>query len=159
MPGQRDHTLVLPFHSAVSSQCPLRSAWGLSESGHKQAEWEVPSSCGGCSKKRAVVTQLQTFSFSLVLCSQTCPFDASASVSNLRSCWCSRLFESKLLFELRFVPQPIQTPFTVAEFHPRLVGLTGSADAVKQAAKAYRVYYMKTEEEGDDYLVDHSIIQ
>ncbi|GAQ82699.1 hypothetical protein KFL_001200230 [Klebsormidium nitens] len=47
----------------------------------------------------------------------------------------------------------------VKEFHPRLVGLTGSAEAVKQAAKAYRVYYMKTEEEGDDYLVDHSIIQ
>lgn len=47
----------------------------------------------------------------------------------------------------------------LSEFHPRLVGLTGSADAVKQAAKAYRVYYMKTEEEGDDYLVDHSIIQ
>jgi protein SCO1/2 len=53
----------------------------------------------------------------------------------------------------------LSRPFTVAEFHPRLVGLTGSADAVKQAAKAYRVYYMKTEEEGDDYLVDHSIIQ
>ncbi|XP_047332036.1 protein SCO1 homolog 1, mitochondrial [Impatiens glandulifera] len=46
----------------------------------------------------------------------------------------------------------------VLEFHPKLIGLTGSADEVKKAAKAFRVYYMKTEEEGSDYLVDHSII-
>ncbi|KAK4483780.1 hypothetical protein RD792_010984 [Penstemon davidsonii] len=46
----------------------------------------------------------------------------------------------------------------VKEFHPRLIGLTGAPDEVKKAARAYRVYYMKTEEEGSDYLVDHSIV-
>lgn len=45
----------------------------------------------------------------------------------------------------------------IAEFHPRLVGLTGSIEEVNAAAKAYRVYHMKTEET-EDYLVDHSII-
>ncbi|KAG6554741.1 hypothetical protein Mapa_003760 [Marchantia paleacea] len=44
------------------------------------------------------------------------------------------------------------------EFHPRLVGLTGSVNDIRQVAREYRVYYMKTEEEGTDYLVDHSII-
>lgn len=29
---------------------------------------------------------------------------------------------------------------------------------VKEAAKAYRVYYTKTNDDPDDYLVDHSII-
>eukprot|EP00897_Mesotaenium_endlicherianum_P002948 jgi/Mesen1/2681/ME000167S01832 len=46
----------------------------------------------------------------------------------------------------------------VREFHPKMVGLTGTVEAVRDAARAYRVYYMKTEEEGSDYLVDHSII-
>ncbi|KAM7526498.1 hypothetical protein LguiA_016400 [Lonicera macranthoides] len=46
----------------------------------------------------------------------------------------------------------------VKEFHPNLVGLTGNPDEIRKAARAYRVYYMKTEEEGSDYLVDHSII-
>ncbi|KAK9153977.1 hypothetical protein Sjap_001457 [Stephania japonica] len=46
----------------------------------------------------------------------------------------------------------------VKEFHPRLIGLTGAAEEIKKVARAYRVYYMKTEEEGSDYLVDHSII-
>eukprot|EP00898_Chlorokybus_atmophyticus_P003800 jgi/Chlat1/4420/Chrsp29S04546 len=45
----------------------------------------------------------------------------------------------------------------VKDFHPRLVGLTGSVESVKEAARAYRVYYTKTDET-KDYLVDHSII-
>jgi protein SCO1/2 len=46
-------------------------------------------------------------------------------------------------------------------FHPRLVALTGSDEQVKAAAKAYRVYFAKVEEEGgdpDNYLMDHTAI-
>ncbi|KAF8394900.1 hypothetical protein HHK36_018838 [Tetracentron sinense] len=46
----------------------------------------------------------------------------------------------------------------IKEFHPNLIGLTGTPDEIRKVARAYRVYYMKTEEEGSDYLVDHSII-
>ncbi|XP_020235722.1 protein SCO1 homolog 1, mitochondrial [Cajanus cajan] len=46
----------------------------------------------------------------------------------------------------------------VKEFHPKLIGLTGSPDEIKNVARAYRVYYMKTAEEDSDYLVDHSIV-
>jgi len=45
----------------------------------------------------------------------------------------------------------------VKEFHPRLIGLTGTKQEVDAAAKAYRVYYMKTDD-SKDYLIDHSII-
>lgn len=45
----------------------------------------------------------------------------------------------------------------VKEFHPNLLGLTGSVEQVKSAAKAYRVYFTKTDDT-QDYLVDHSII-
>lgn len=48
--------------------------------------------------------------------------------------------------------------FFIVEFHPKLIGLTGNADEIQKVARAYRVYYMKTEEEGSDYLVDHSIV-
>jgi len=47
----------------------------------------------------------------------------------------------------------------VKEFHPKMVGLTGSVEACKDAARKYRVYHHRTGAEGDpDYLVDHSII-
>ncbi|KAG1669569.1 hypothetical protein FOA52_006342 [Chlamydomonas sp. UWO 241] len=45
-----------------------------------------------------------------------------------------------------------------AEFHPRLLGLTGTIESVKKVSKLYRVYFSKTGDSGDDYLVDHSII-
>lgn len=43
-------------------------------------------------------------------------------------------------------------------FHSGFVGLGGSLDQVRAAAKAYRVYFSKDDGAGDDYLVDHSII-
>ncbi|XP_065046000.1 protein SCO1 homolog 1, mitochondrial-like [Musa acuminata AAA Group] len=46
----------------------------------------------------------------------------------------------------------------VKEFHPDLIGLTGTADEIRPVAHAFRVYYMKMEQEGSDYLVDHSIV-
>jgi len=58
----------------------------------------------------------------------------------------------------------------VSYFHPRLIGLTGSPEQVAGAAKAYRVYYQRAENEGSDnggstgdtsqgdYLMDHSAV-
>lgn len=48
----------------------------------------------------------------------------------------------------------------VENFHPTLVGLTGTAAQVADMAKAYRVYYRKLDAEGgsEDYLMDHSSI-
>jgi protein SCO1/2 len=43
-------------------------------------------------------------------------------------------------------------------FHPRLIGLTGSAEAIQNAADAYRVYYKRVDfDKGEGaYTVDHS---
>ena len=48
----------------------------------------------------------------------------------------------------------------VEHFHPRLVGLTGSVDQVKVAAKAYKAYFAKAGDGygDDDYEMDHSSI-
>ena len=48
----------------------------------------------------------------------------------------------------------------VKEFHPEMIGLTGTDKTCGEAARKYRVYYRKTGDERatKDYLVDHSII-
>ncbi|KAI5957232.1 SCO1 [Candida jiufengensis] len=45
------------------------------------------------------------------------------------------------------------------DFHPGIIGLTGSYEAVKDTCKKYRVYFSTPPDvkPGQDYLVDHSI--
>lgn len=44
-----------------------------------------------------------------------------------------------------------------ASFHPRMVALTGSQQQVAEAAKAFRVFYRKVDDDSaTDYLMDHS---
>jgi len=48
----------------------------------------------------------------------------------------------------------------VSNFHERFIGLTGSHEEIRAAAKAYRIYYAKAKGDGssDDYLMNHSSI-
>lgn len=47
----------------------------------------------------------------------------------------------------------------VANFHPRMVGLTGTPEQVAQVAKAYRVWYEKAAgAAGSDYLMNHTVL-
>ena len=41
-------------------------------------------------------------------------------------------------------------------FHPRLIGLSGSAEQIQRVALAYKVYYAKYPSGSADYVVDHS---
>ena len=43
-----------------------------------------------------------------------------------------------------------------SSFHEDLVALTGTAEQVAGAAKAYRVYYARYDDVGGDYLMDHT---
>jgi protein SCO1/2 len=47
----------------------------------------------------------------------------------------------------------------LSEFHPSLIGLTGTWEQIKAVCKAYRVYFSTPPDvkPGQDYLVDHSI--
>jgi len=54
---------------------------------------------------------------------------------------------------------PKQIKEYIAEFSPKIVGLTGSADQIRKVTRAYRIYYsMGPVDIDNDYIVDHSII-
>lgn len=46
----------------------------------------------------------------------------------------------------------------VAAFHPAIVGLTGTPEQAAGAAKAYRVFYRKVDQESGPYLMDHTAV-
>ncbi|MEC9369024.1 MAG: SCO family protein [Pseudomonadota bacterium] len=55
---------------------------------------------------------------------------------------------------------PAQLAGYVSNFHPRLTGLTGTAEEIKAAAKAFRIYYAQVKDPSSaaEYTMDHSAL-
>jgi len=104
-----------------------------------------------------VITGPSLVYFGYTFCPDVCPLD------NARNAMAVEILE-----EDGYMVTPIfisidperDTPEVMAEFtdvmHPRMVGLTGSAEQVAAASKAYRTYYRKQDGDPEYYLVDHS---
>ena len=111
----------------------------------------------------AVVTDKDVISgptlvyFGYTFCPDVCPFDVARNAIAV-----------DLLDEQGHDVTPLfisidpdrDTPDAVAAYaadmHPKMIGLTGSAEQVKAASQAYKTYYSKGEGEGDFYLMNHS---
>jgi len=96
--------------------------------------------------------------FGYTYCSDVCPTDLQAIASAIDKLGPASDGVQPLFIT---VDPEHDTPETiklyVALFHPRLIGLTGSASEIKKVARAYKVYYAKTEPaKKSDRLIDHS---
>ncbi len=95
--------------------------------------------------------------FGYTFCPDVCPLDTARNAQAV-----------DLLAERGYDVQPVfisvdherDTQEALAEFvrfmHPEMVGLTGSEEQLREAARAYRVYYAVHESDDDFYLIDHS---
>lgn len=104
-----------------------------------------------------VITKPSILYFGYTFCPDICPFDAARNADAV-----------DLLAERGYDVQPVfisidperDTPERLAEFtdfmHPDMIGLTGSAEQVRQASQAYRTYFRKQDGDDEYYLVDHS---
>ncbi|WP_138466854.1 SCO family protein [Poseidonocella sp. HB161398] len=98
--------------------------------------------------------------FGYTFCPDVCPLD------NQRNAEAAYILEEELGLEVTpvfiSVDPARDTPEVVGEFaanfHERMIGLTGSPEQVKAASRAYKTYYRLHEDAGDNpyYLVDHS---
>ncbi|WP_370311582.1 SCO family protein [Sagittula sp.] len=104
-----------------------------------------------------VITEPALVYFGYTFCPDVCPFDTARNADAV-----------DLLADHGMSVTPVfitidperDTPEAVGEFasnlHPKMVGLTGSAEQIKAASQAYRTYYKKQDGDPDYYLVDHS---
>lgn len=95
--------------------------------------------------------------FGYTFCPDVCPMDNARNAEAV-----------DILEERGFDVQPAfisidparDTPEVVRDFaanlHPKMIGLTGSAEQVKAASLAYKTYYKKQDSQDEFYLMDHS---
>jgi protein SCO1/2 len=105
-----------------------------------------------------VITKPSLVYFGYSFCPDVCPTDLARNAE-----------ATDILEERGFDVQPVfisidpdrDTPEVVAEFtanlHPKMVGLTGTAEQVRAASNAYKTYYRKQEGDPEYYLMDHSV--
>lgn len=97
--------------------------------------------------------------FGYASCPDVCPTELQTAVSAIEALGPELAARVRPVF-VTIDPErdtPDRLAGYVALFDPRLVGLTGTPEQVRQAARAYRVYYARSRAEGStDYLMDHS---
>lgn len=100
--------------------------------------------------------------FGYTWCPDVCPFDVTRMMRGYRD-WAEQnpdLADDVVPIFITVDPER-DTPAKIAEytskFGPQLVGLTGTPDAIKQAADAFAVYYSRGDDDAQvGYKVDHS---
>lgn len=105
-----------------------------------------------------VITQPTLIYFGYTFCPDVCPIDTmrngiAADVLAERGQTIGTAFIT--------IDPARDTPEVVAaytdNFHPDMIGLTGSDDQVAGAAQAYRVVYSRADDDPDYYLMNHSV--
>lgn len=95
--------------------------------------------------------------FGYTFCPDVCPLDTARNAQAI-DLLAERGYEVTPVFVS--VDHQRDTLEALAEFvrfmHPEMIGLTGSAEQLREAARAYRVYYAVQESDDDFYLIDHS---
>jgi protein SCO1 len=95
--------------------------------------------------------------FGYTFCPDVCPLDAQRNADAV-----DLLAEKGLDVTPVFITiDPARdTPAALAEFtsavHPKMIGLTGSAEQVKAASITYKTYFKQQPADDDYYLMDHS---
>ena len=105
--------------------------------------------------------------FGFASCPDVCPTDLQTVGAALRAFERSDAERAQRVQPIFITVDPARdTPAVlrdyVANFHPRLIGLTGTESEVAQVARAFRVYYERRDPApgapADQYLVDHQRI-
>jgi len=95
--------------------------------------------------------------FGFTACADVCPTDLQQIGAAIEKLGASGDAVQPLFITLDpATDTPKRLAAYVPSFHPRLLGLSGSAAAVDEAARAYRVYYKKVPGAKASEAVDHS---
>lgn len=104
-----------------------------------------------------VITEPTLIYFGYTYCPDVCPLDVDRNAAAVEIL--EERGQSVTPVFITIDPER-DTPEVVRDFaeamHPRMIGLTGTAEQIAEASKAYRTYYKAHPPVDGEYLVDHS---
>ena len=149
---------IWPFASRSGDQfASCRSSTVAGGVGQIGGPFNLLDSNGKTVSDTDVITEPSLVYFGYTFCPDVCPMDAIRNAEAV-----------DVLEENGKITTPVfisidpkrDTPEVVGDYaeaiHPRMIGLTGTADQVKAASRAYRTYYKAHDGDDEYYLVDHS---
>ena len=162
-------------HAPIIAVALALSACGLSACGQVEPAREAPPLAGAAIggpftltdqngravSDRAFAGRWRVMYFGYTFCPDICPTDAQNIGAGLKRFEAEDPERGAKITPVFVTIDPVRdTPaalkaFTDA-FHPRMIGLTGSDEAIARTAKSYAVYYSKGDPApGGGYLMDH----
>jgi len=135
-------------------QCNIPNTGGAAIGG----DFSLTDETGNLVTREDVITKPTLVYFGYTYCPDFCPQDA-ANIARAADLLETQDLDVGLVF-ITIDPER-DTPEVLAEytqnFHDDMIGLTGSAQQVEDAAKGYKVYYAKSNDPSySEYLMAHS---
>ncbi len=119
--------------------------------------FELLDHTGALRSEADVIDGLTLLYFGFTYCPDFCPLDLARNLAAVDLASIDGVDVTPVFIS---IDPARDTPDVVADYvkayDSRLIGLTGNAEQVATAAKAYRVFYRKNGDADQDYLVDHS---
>lgn len=105
-----------------------------------------------------VITEPSILYFGYTFCPDVCPIDSARNAAAVDVL--AEMGINATPFFVTVDPQrdTVEVVKDYADnFHPKMIGLTGSEEQTKAAANAYRVAFSKADDDPEYYLVNHSV--
>lgn len=146
-------TAIYTQFQAQPNQCDASSTAGAAIGG----PFELVNASGETVTDVDVIDRPSLVYFGYSFCPDVCPFDVARNAE-----------ATDLLKEAGYDVKPVfitidperDTPEVMADYqfnmHPDMSALTGSAEQIKNAAAAYKVYYARGTGDDEFYLMDHT---
>lgn len=130
---------------------------GSTVAGDLGGPFELVNGQGETVTDQDVITEPSLIYFGYTFCPDVCPLDVDRNASAIEILEASGRMVKPIFIT---IDPERDTQEVVGEYaevmHPRMVGLTGSPEQIKEVSQAYKTYYRAHPPVDGEYLVDHS---
>ncbi len=147
------YVMAMTRFGATAAACGTTAVGGADIGG----PFELVSETGETVTDADMITEPTLVYFGYTFCPDVCPLDAARNAAAV-----DILAEQGISVTPLFITiDPARdTQEVVGEytdnFHPKMIGLTGSDEQIAVVSRAYKTYYSKADDDPDYYLMQHS---